>query len=109
MTEGVKLIAAERRRQIEELGFGVGRDNKYKRGQLAGAGTCYAEVAARQIGRPLRVQTAQAGWKPLNQMWLWSLEWWKPSADPLPNLVKAGALIAAEIDRLLREREDGDG
>ena len=31
-------------------------------------------------------------------------EWWKPSADPVRNLEKAGALIAAEIDRLLRQR-----
>lgn len=28
-----------------------------------------------------------------------------PSADPMPNLVKAGALIVAEIERL--ERADG--
>ncbi len=40
----------------------------------------------------------------------WEAEAWKPSADPVRNLVKAGALIAAEIDRLQRaserERED---
>lgn len=37
--------------------------------------------------------------------WPWDEEWWKPSEDPVRNLVKAGALIAAEIDRL--QRVDG--
>jgi hypothetical protein len=30
--------------------------------------------------------------------------WWKPSTDPIRNLERAGALIAAEIDRLERAR-----
>jgi hypothetical protein len=34
--------------------------------------------------------------------WPWGKRWWKPSEDPVRNLVKAGALIAAEIDRLQR-------
>jgi len=34
--------------------------------------------------------------------WPWEREAWKPSEDPIRNLVKAGALIAAEIDRLQR-------
>lgn len=34
--------------------------------------------------------------------WPFGQDWWKPSNDPIRNLVKAGALIAAEIDRLHR-------
>lgn len=34
--------------------------------------------------------------------WPWAPEWWKPSNDPVANLVRAGALIAAELDRLAR-------
>lgn len=34
--------------------------------------------------------------------WPWHPSWWKPSGDPIRNLEKAGALIAAEIDRLTR-------
>jgi hypothetical protein len=37
--------------------------------------------------------------------WPWSKKWWKPSSDPIRNLVKAGALIAAEIDRLQRAKK----
>lgn len=39
---------------------------------------------------------------PAHGAWPWDASWWKPSADPIRNLVKAGALIAAEIDRLQR-------
>ena len=40
--------------------------------------------------------------------WPWALGWWKPGTDPIRNLEKAGALIAAEIDRLLRKRAPPD-
>lgn len=39
----------------------------------------------------------KAGWR---NGWPWDAKWWKPSDDPIKNLVKSGALIAAEIDRL---------
>lgn len=36
-------------------------------------------------------------------MWPFSQEWWKPTPDDrIRELAKAGALIAAEIDRLQR-------
>lgn len=34
--------------------------------------------------------------------WPWAVRWWKPK-DPIRDLVRAGALIAAEIDRLQRK------
>ena len=38
--------------------------------------------------------------------WPWSDKWWKPK-DKIRDLVRAGALIAAEIDRLQRLKEGG--
>lgn len=102
-TEGVKLIAAERRRQIEKLGFGNIRDDRYCFGELAGAACSYAETACRQAAEAPVVRDVDS-LRP-TQMWRWASEWWRPSTDPVRNLAKAGALIAAEIDRLLRERE----
>lgn len=37
--------------------------------------------------------------------WPWSADWWKPSEDEFRNLEKAGALIAAEVDRLETDGE----
>ena len=37
-------------------------------------------------------------------MWPWNGSYWKPTPDDrIKELTKAGALIAAEIDRLLNE------
>ncbi|MNY70647.1 hypothetical protein D3C86_2088230 [compost metagenome] len=39
---------------------------------------------------------------PYVENWPWSEDWWKPSPEPRRNLVKAGALILADIERLDR-------
>lgn len=41
---------------------------------------------------------------PLNvpERWPWDRVWWKPSSDPIRNLVKSAALLVAEIERLQR-------
>jgi len=89
---GVERIAIERDRQIYEEGHteegDVGRAN-----ELAKAGLAYAEFAAAQVkGYVIDNPTAN---------WPWDNEAWKPDLEePVPNLVKAGALIAAAIDAL---------
>jgi hypothetical protein len=95
---GVELIAAERHRQIEVEGWTPAHDDEHGRGQLSCAGACYARLASNQETYQTR---AIPDPRPLT--WPWSAKWWKPSADPIRNLVKAGALIAAEIDRLQRK------
>jgi len=37
--------------------------------------------------------------------WPWAAEFWKPTGDPVRDLVKAGALIAAALDALIAEHE----
>ena len=77
-------IAAERKRQIEVEGWTVEHDDKHSDGSLAMAATCYATVY------PL------AG-----SYWPWDIKWWKPK-DRRRDLIRAGALIVAEIERLDR-------
>lgn len=97
---GIERIAAERLRQIEVEGFTKDHDEEHTFGELSGAASCYARTASRQIGTEYYEAEVV---KPPCQEWRWSSEWWKPSLDPIRNLEKAGALIAAEIDRLLME------
>ena len=85
---GIDLIASERARQISEEGWTPEHDDTHRTGQLARAAARYA--LQHVPGRPGRVR------------WPWATSWFKPSANPVRNLVKAGALIAAEIDRLQR-------
>jgi len=92
---GVELIAAERQRQIEVEGWDAQHDDEHDDATLADAAVCYAQHAADQT-------VGIASGSP-SVMWPFSDKWWKPSPDPIRNLVKAGALIAAEIDRLQRK------
>jgi hypothetical protein len=90
---GLRAIFDERFRQITEEQFTDVHDDKINTSnQLAWAAMCYVEPHIRD-GSP----------KP--GYWPWPVAYWKPSDDPVRNLVKAGALIAAEIDRL--ERAEG--
>lgn len=89
---GAELIAVERQRQITEEGWTPEHDDEHVAGEMASAAACYADPIYRPNGE-------------VPQSWPWHPTWWKPSADPVRNLVKAGALIAAEIDRLQRAAE----
>jgi hypothetical protein len=101
---GTRLIAAERNRQKRKEGWTAAHDDGHDREELARAAACYA------LPHDVRSQTILG--RPLNRiLWPWDSRWWKPvvrSAGPNPieariaELVKAGALIAAEIDRLQR-------
>ena len=80
-------VLAERKRQIDAEGWTPEHDDKYRDDELSMAAVCYAN-------------TSGAGGCSPNG-WPWPEEWWKPSTARR-NLVKAGALIIAEVERIDR-------
>ena len=98
MKTGIELIAEERRRQIEVEGLTPEHDKYQDGGQLAAAAASYAFT-------PFMKNEISDGYKvPPAPMWpeYWLAKWWKPSPrNRIRELQKAGALIAAEIDRLI--------
>ncbi|MGY0790895.1 hypothetical protein ACW7BJ_16135 [Azospirillum argentinense] len=66
-------------------------------GDIAAAGAAYAAHASTW---PTTAAEEYAS-RPRPQIWPWGARWWKPK-DPRRDLVRAGALIAAEIERLDR-------
>lgn len=97
---GVQLIAVERQRQIDAEGFDPKHDDKHDGGELSAAASAYTLLACDILAGASYVQAALDR---LERAWPWEEEWWKPSPDPIRNLVKAGALQAAEIDRIQRK------
>lgn len=93
---GVELIAAERKRQIEVEGWTAEHDDGHNGGEMIAAAAAY--IQQQRLGMPITEKCC------LPNVWpsSWHIRWWKPSSDPIRNLVKAGALIAAELDRLQR-------
>lgn len=95
---GIEQTVAERIRQVCEEKWTEEHDSQHCHGELTGAAISYAAQALGQVnGRSI--------FKPYPRCWPWDAQWWKPSDNPIRNLVKAGALIAAEIDRLQRASE----
>ncbi|HUX11041.1 MAG TPA: hypothetical protein VMW51_10385 [Terriglobia bacterium] len=95
---GIQRISDERMRQILVEGLTPEHDDRHEHGELVEGAICYASRASCDINATKRC----AGVPP---RWPFEDGRWKPSERTVRNLEKAGALIAAEIDRLLRLRE----
>lgn len=93
---GASLILLERLRQITSEGWTFEHDSQHVNGELVGAAVVYAVEATPGINEAMDFASS-----------LWPEGWaFKPEFDPIRTLTKAGALIAAEIDRLLAKKRD---
>ena len=76
-------VLAERERQIEVEGWTPAHDSRYQNNELVTAAISYA--MPNQVGKPLTWPFSDLDWKP---------------TDVRRNLVKATALLLAEIERI---------
>lgn len=96
MSRGAALIVKERDRQKREEGYSCEHDDhEHNDNELTAAAGCYIQ-AVLERGDGLDPEDDPAG----PDEWPW-VDGWKPK-DDIRDLVRAGALIAAEIDRRLR-------
>lgn len=87
---GSEMISRERKRQILNERRGPRDDMQYKDEELLRAAICYA-MSSLDDDRGASVDLAE--------FWPFGHKWWKPRSRE-ENLVRAGALIAAELDRM---------
>lgn len=99
---GIEMITAERRRQIDKEKWTAEHDDDHDFGELAEAAAIYALpkdsrfIEFHYIGMDFTVDLAK-------RLWPWDEDSYKPTPkNRIKELAKAGALIAAEIDRLKR-------
>lgn len=121
VSEGARLIAEERERQVRVEGWTPEHDDGHVDAELAWAAVCYAAPGPVRVERPMLNGTAFVDPWPFPQAAgsRYGSDWDRRKNGPLgygntvrempaegPNrldfLVRAGALIAAEIDRLQR-------
>lgn len=86
-------VIAERQRQQSVEGWTPEHDDQYMHCEMAVAAACY--IMADDDPRA-----------DIPELWPWPAEWWKPT-NLRRDLVKAGALVLAEIER--RDRASGIG
>ena len=87
-TPALRDVAAERLRQITVEGWTLAHDDEHDNGEMVFAAIAYLMAVVNPNGASL--------W------WPWNAQYWKPSPDLRRLLVKANALILAEIERLDR-------
>lgn len=94
MQTPLELIQEERYRQQDEHAFTFEHDDQHSAGELAMAAMCYC---LDPIWRPATM--APIGWP-----WVRNgdMDGFSPNKSRIRELVKAGALIVAEIERLQR-------
>ena len=103
MTRAVIDILAERTRQIFVEGWTENHDDAYMTGDLALAAASYAYAATLSDDRRKIISGIYSFRNDffIRDLWPWAAAQWKPKT-PRADLVRAGALILAEIERLDR-------
>jgi hypothetical protein len=114
MKTGIDLIAEERQRQINK-GYDSNHDLQHDFRELTDAARTYIDAAvlttkSKEIGNSSEASISwhkdnePFEWKYLKLGWPWEEESFKPTTS-LEDLIKAGALIAAAIDRLQKDND----
>lgn len=89
-------VTAERQRQVSVEGFTFDHDDVYTDDELIAAAVSYLmAVACRDYDQEYKLSAPP-------ETWPWDLSWWKPK-DRRRDLVRAAALIIAEIERMDRD------
>ena len=91
LTKAAQDILAERRRQMVEEGWDPDHDDLHDQGEIASAAAAYAVASV----------APNAFLDSSPTLWPWHESFWKPGT-PRKMLIKAGALILAEVERLDR-------
>lgn len=98
-------VVSERQRQMEAEGWTEAHDDQHADRSLASAAACYTQ---QYVGRAWLLEECRDGARryqddgvPKDWPDSWSDAWWKPKS-PRRDLVRAAALLIAEIERLDR-------
>ncbi len=113
MSTVIDEIVAERARQISVEGWTPEHDDGHKASEMARAAACYALLADPLRSFPVEFtrgishyyarheEGPQPVYKDVPKLWPWAATWWKPKGQRA-DLIRAAALIVAEIERIDR-------
>ena len=99
---GAALIAEERARQISEEGYGAGHDDAHRLGEIAWAAAWYAAPEC-TFKMSMNTEPGGVSHAHFDGCWPWERQSNRKALHSrIRQLAIAGALCAAEIDRLMR-------
>ncbi|HBO5662343.1 TPA: hypothetical protein L4592_004298, partial [Pseudomonas aeruginosa] len=95
------FLDVRRRRLVENEGRTPEHDDEHDNGEMARTAACYALAGSSAPNDGTAALLVSLAWP-------WDEQWWKPSTARR-DLIKAGALILAEIERLDRAAANQGG
>lgn len=101
---GADLIRIERQRQVSVEQYTAEHDAGHT-AELISAAKVYADHSRFLVWHPGAWPPAAREVINTPQEWPWDGSYYKPSGDPIRDLTKAGALIAAALDVLIAEAQ----
>lgn len=101
ISQAVNDVVAERQRQRDAEGWTAEHDDYHQAGTLAQAATAYAWSAIGELAPSFTGPRMNAHVASRKFGWPWDAQWWKPRG-PRRDLVRAAALIIAELERMDR-------
>lgn len=103
MSKAIDDVLAERRRQVEVEGWTAEHDDVHSGGELALAASVYADPYPRMVTRSRCMEDRGGTVWQQPERWPWGPEWYKPK-DRRRDLIRAAALLIAEIERIDRAK-----
>ena len=97
----VAEVLAERKRQISAEHWDAAHDDTHEPGTLAKAAATYTCSAIEELSPAFSGPRMDAYTASRRYSWPWDASWWKPKG-PRRDLIRAAALIVAEIERMDR-------
>lgn len=105
LSKAAQDVLAERQRQVSAEGWTPEHDDEHGNGELAFAAACYAHQASARSwvlsDLPDGAERYAQDDPPNDWPDSWDTSWWKPK-NPRRDLVRAAALLLAEIERIDR-------
>lgn len=101
MSNAINDVILERRHQVEDLRYNTAHDDQHDQKEIARAAGGYVHHYIYRTGVPGSVYQAD----PMPPTWPWDEIYWNPQT-PREDLVRAAALIIAEIERIDRAAVD---
>lgn len=92
----------ERQRQIEKEGYSTANDDLYEENELVRAGAGYVNHVVGRSWTFNKEMPEVYQNEEVPEFWPWDDNFWKPKS-PRKDLVRAAALLIAEIERIDRE------
>lgn len=101
-SQAIVDVLNERQRQIEKEGYSTAKDDLYVSNELVRGGAGYVNHVVGRSWTYNKEMPEVYQNEEVPEFWPWADNFWKPKS-PREDLVRAAALLIAEIERIDRE------